>query len=150
MMINNQSLMITLPLQQPAWPSVWGQGVPRPLLVWLVWLVWHINSPTTATWTGSTCTAQCLRIGSTRASTGMTGLTGMTYKLSLYSNLNGQYLHGPVSEDREYQGLYWYDFHGPSYSLAGSTMMIRRVGGHLKTQEDHGSKLHKLWENRWL
>lgn len=50
------------------------------------------------------------------------------YRACETSNLNGRYLHGPVPPDHEYTGLYWYDFHGPQYSLWRSRMMIRRGG----------------------
>ena len=42
-----------------------------------------------------------------------------------YSNLNGQYLNGPVPQEFEYKGMYWYDYQGPQYSLMKSKMMIR-------------------------
>lgn len=44
---------------------------------------------------------------------------------SLNSNLNGQYLNGPVPLEFEYKGMYWYDYQGPLYSLMKSKMMIR-------------------------
>lgn len=42
-----------------------------------------------------------------------------------FSNLNGQYLNGPVPLEFEYKGMYWYDYQGPLYSLMKSKMMIR-------------------------
>ncbi|XP_059486287.1 angiopoietin-related protein 7-like isoform X2 [Neocloeon triangulifer] len=41
------------------------------------------------------------------------------------SNLNGMYLNGELPEEHEYKGMYWYDWHGPSYSLMSSRIMIR-------------------------
>ncbi|CAB3363502.1 Hypothetical predicted protein [Cloeon dipterum] len=41
------------------------------------------------------------------------------------SNLNGMYLNGDLPEIHEYKGMYWYDWHGPTYSLMSSRMMIR-------------------------
>lgn len=41
------------------------------------------------------------------------------------SNLNGQYLNGPVPQEFEYKGMYWYDYQGPMYSLMKSRMMVR-------------------------
>nr|CAD7579684.1 unnamed protein product [Timema californicum] len=41
------------------------------------------------------------------------------------SNLNGQYLNGEVPENYEYQGMYWYDWRGPSYSLMKSRISVR-------------------------
>ncbi|RXG68461.1 Angiopoietin-4 [Armadillidium vulgare] len=52
------------------------------------------------------------------------------YKTCETSNLNGLYLHGPVPPGEEYKGIYWYDFHGPQYSLWRTRMMVRR-GGHV-------------------
>ncbi|KAB7502155.1 Angiopoietin-4 [Armadillidium nasatum] len=52
------------------------------------------------------------------------------YKACETSNLNGLYLHGPVPPGEEYKGIYWYDFHGPQYSLWHTRMMVRR-GGHV-------------------
>lgn len=43
----------------------------------------------------------------------------------IFSNLNGQYLNGPVPQEFEYKGMYWYDYQGPQYSLMRSKMMIR-------------------------
>ncbi|XP_018015756.1 angiopoietin-2 [Hyalella azteca] len=50
------------------------------------------------------------------------------YRACDTSNLNGQYLHGPVPQDHEYSGIYWYDFRGPLYSLWRTSIMIRRGG----------------------
>ncbi|KAG0721551.1 Fibrinogen C domain-containing protein 1 [Chionoecetes opilio] len=50
------------------------------------------------------------------------------YRACETSNLNGRYLHGPIPAERQYTGLYWYDFRGPQYSLWRSRMMIRRGG----------------------
>ncbi|XP_026470537.1 angiopoietin-related protein 1-like [Ctenocephalides felis] len=44
------------------------------------------------------------------------------------SNLNGLYLSGQIPEDVSNQGMYWYEFHGPGYSLKASRMMIRPAG----------------------
>ncbi|KAF4528078.1 hypothetical protein B566_EDAN014611 [Ephemera danica] len=44
------------------------------------------------------------------------------------SNLNGRYLNGALPESHEYQGMYWYDWRGPTYSLMRSRMMIRPRG----------------------
>jgi hypothetical protein len=41
------------------------------------------------------------------------------------SNLNGLYLNGELPEIHEYKGMYWYDWHGPTYSLMSAKMMIR-------------------------
>ncbi|XP_065333712.1 angiopoietin-related protein 7-like [Cloeon dipterum] len=41
------------------------------------------------------------------------------------SNLNGMYLNGDLPEIHEYKGMYWYDWHGPTYSLMSTRMMIR-------------------------
>ncbi|XP_022248467.1 fibrinogen C domain-containing protein 1-like [Limulus polyphemus] len=38
-------------------------------------------------------------------------------------NLNGQYLNGLTQQ--EYQGVYWYEWQGPSYSLRATSMKIR-------------------------
>lgn len=35
------------------------------------------------------------------------------------------YLNGELPEIHEYKGMYWYDWHGPSYSLMSAKMMIR-------------------------
>lgn len=43
----------------------------------------------------------------------------------LPSNLNGQYLNGPVPLEFEYKGMYWYDYQGPLYSLMKAKMMVR-------------------------
>jgi hypothetical protein len=45
--------------------------------------------------------------------------------LVFFSNLNGQYLNGPVPQEFEYKGMYWYDYQGPQYSLMKSRIMIR-------------------------
>ncbi|KAK7873884.1 hypothetical protein R5R35_005745 [Gryllus longicercus] len=41
------------------------------------------------------------------------------------SNLNGRYLGGELVGDYEYQGIYWYDWRGPMYSLMKTRMAIR-------------------------
>ncbi|XP_024944226.1 fibrinogen-like protein 1 isoform X2 [Cephus cinctus] len=41
------------------------------------------------------------------------------------SNLNGRYLNGDLPEDYNFQGIYWYDWHGPNYSLMETRMSIR-------------------------
>lgn len=41
------------------------------------------------------------------------------------SNLNGRYLVGEIEGSMEYQGMYWYDWHGPEYSLMKSRISIR-------------------------
>jgi hypothetical protein len=41
------------------------------------------------------------------------------------SNLNGRYLNGELPETFEYQGMYWYDWHGPGYSLMKSRISVR-------------------------
>ncbi|XP_063917415.1 angiopoietin-related protein 7-like [Zophobas morio] len=41
------------------------------------------------------------------------------------SNLNGKYLKGPTSDDHQYQGMYWGEFHGSHYSLRRARMMVR-------------------------
>ncbi|XP_067008283.2 fibrinogen-like protein 1 [Anabrus simplex] len=41
------------------------------------------------------------------------------------SNLNGRYLGGELSEGYDYQGVYWYDWHGPGYSLMKTRMSVR-------------------------
>ncbi|XP_063218342.1 angiopoietin-related protein 2-like [Bacillus rossius redtenbacheri] len=65
------------------------------------------------------------------------------------SNLNGRYLNGEVPESYEYQGMYWYDWHGPSYSLMKSRMLVRpRTGlytgrhaaGKEASQTNHSTK----------
>ncbi|XP_054714480.1 techylectin-5B-like [Uloborus diversus] len=48
---------------------------------------------------------------------------GWWYNQCDASNLNGQYLRG--LNQNEYQGIYWYEWQGPSYSLMTSRMMIR-------------------------
>uniref|UniRef100_A0A0N7ZPE4 Fibrinogen C domain-containing protein n=1 Tax=Daphnia magna TaxID=35525 RepID=A0A0N7ZPE4_9CRUS len=50
---------------------------------------------------------------------------GWWYRGCDTSNLNGQYLNGPVPQEFEYKGMYWYDYQGPQYSLMRSKMMIR-------------------------
>uniref|UniRef100_T1IRG7 Fibrinogen C-terminal domain-containing protein n=1 Tax=Strigamia maritima TaxID=126957 RepID=T1IRG7_STRMM len=49
------------------------------------------------------------------------------------SNLNGQYLGGEVPENFENKGMYWYEWHGPNYSLRKSEIKIRPMRN--KTQE---------------
>ncbi|GLV33870.1 uncharacterized protein CBL_11246 [Carabus blaptoides fortunei] len=41
------------------------------------------------------------------------------------SNLNGRYLNGELPDQYEYQGVYWYEWQGPKYSLKSSKIMIR-------------------------
>ncbi|XP_069698247.1 angiopoietin-related protein 1-like [Periplaneta americana] len=41
------------------------------------------------------------------------------------SNLNGRYLNGELPEMYEYHGMYWYDWHGPAYSLMKSRISVR-------------------------
>jgi len=50
---------------------------------------------------------------------------GWWYRGCDTSNLNGQYLNGNVPIEYEYKGMYWYDYHGPMYSLLRAKMMIR-------------------------
>ncbi|XP_046440792.1 fibrinogen C domain-containing protein 1-like [Daphnia pulex] len=50
---------------------------------------------------------------------------GWWYRGCDTSNLNGQYLNGPVPQEFEYKGMYWYDYQGPQYSLMKSRIMIR-------------------------
>ncbi|GFQ67551.1 techylectin-5B [Trichonephila clavata] len=48
---------------------------------------------------------------------------GWWYNQCEASNLNGKYLNG--LNPHEYQGVYWHEWHGPSYSLMSTKMMIR-------------------------
>lgn len=60
------------------------------------------------------------------------------------SNLNGQYLNGNVPIEYEYKGMYWYDFHGPMYSLLRAKMMIRPLENASGAQnQQHGHKKPK-------
>lgn len=43
------------------------------------------------------------------------------------SNLNGQYLQGELGPENENKGVYWYEWHGPTYSLRRTEMKIRPV-----------------------
>ncbi|XP_044751545.1 angiopoietin-related protein 7-like [Coccinella septempunctata] len=47
------------------------------------------------------------------------------YKACDEANLNGKYLNGELPDTLIYQGMYWGDFRGPSYSLQKARMMIR-------------------------
>lgn len=75
--------------------------------------------------------------------------------LFVCSNLNGRYLNGDLPETFEYQGMYWYDWHGPGYSLMKSRISVRsskHSHSHLtvqdstllnnKTTKIHGKKKH--------
>lgn len=55
---------------------------------------------------------------------------GWWYKGCETANLNGQYLGGQVPPSMEYQGVYWYEWHGPEYSLQKTLMKIRPVDFH--------------------
>jgi hypothetical protein len=58
--------------------------------------------------------------------------------LLLSSNLNGRYLNGELPEMFEYQGMYWYDWHGPGYSLMKSRISVRsskHSHSHLRVQD---------------
>lgn len=45
-----------------------------------------------------------------------------------FSNLNGQYLKGPVDASKYHgKGMTWNPFRGDNYSLKRSRMMIKRV-----------------------
>lgn len=58
--------------------------------------------------------------------------------LFLCSNLNGRYLNGELPEMFEYQGMYWYDWHGPGYSLMKSRISVRsskHSHSHLRVQD---------------
>lgn len=46
---------------------------------------------------------------------------------TLNSNLNGKYLNGSVSESARFQGIYWNDFRGPTYSLRAVKMLIKSI-----------------------
>ncbi|PSN46646.1 hypothetical protein C0J52_07086 [Blattella germanica] len=72
------------------------------------------------------------------------------------SNLNGRYLNGDLPETFEYKGMYWYDWHGPSYSLMKSRISVRPSNhshSYLKlndnkqinkTTKGHGKKIHTV------
>ncbi|KAG8184829.1 hypothetical protein JTE90_004926 [Oedothorax gibbosus] len=51
---------------------------------------------------------------------------GWWYNQCDASNLNGRYLNG--LNPSEYQGVYWHEWHGPSYSLMATKMMVRPLG----------------------
>ncbi|KFM71328.1 Techylectin-5B, partial [Stegodyphus mimosarum] len=51
---------------------------------------------------------------------------GWWYNQCDASNLNGKYLNG--MNPHEYQGVYWHEWQGPSYSLMFTQMMIRPMG----------------------
>lgn len=58
--------------------------------------------------------------------------------LFVCSNLNGRYLNGDLPETFEYQGMYWYDWHGPGYSLMKSRISVRsskHSHSHLRVQD---------------
>lgn len=48
---------------------------------------------------------------------------GWWYNQCDASNLNGKYLRG--LNPYEYQGVYWHEWQGPSYSLQSTKMMLR-------------------------
>jgi len=61
-----------------------------------------------------------------------------TLILFVCSNLNGRYLNGDLPETFEYQGMYWYDWHGPGYSLMKSRISVRsnkHSHSHLRVQD---------------
>lgn len=62
--------------------------------------------------------------------------TKLMLNLFLCSNLNGRYLNGELPETFEYQGMYWYDWHGPGYSLMKSRISVRSSKhSHLTVQD---------------
>ncbi|KAG4078677.1 hypothetical protein HA402_015267 [Bradysia odoriphaga] len=52
---------------------------------------------------------------------------GWWYNSCDTSNLNGKYFNGTVSELARFQGIYWNDFHGPTYSLRAVKMLIKAI-----------------------
>lgn len=53
---------------------------------------------------------------------------GWWYNQCDASNLNGKYLRG--LNPYEYQGVYWHEWQGPSYSLQSTKMMLRPTKKH--------------------
>lgn len=49
------------------------------------------------------------------------------YNACEMANLNGKYLSGNVDPINLFQGMYWNNFHGPSYSLKSVKMLIRPI-----------------------
>ncbi|XP_049804338.1 angiopoietin-related protein 2-like [Schistocerca nitens] len=65
------------------------------------------------------------------------------------SNLNGRYLGGEVQSTHEYQGMYWYDWHGPSYSLMKTRISIRpNPKAYIYVKNNGTQSQHKKPKNR--
>ncbi|KAF8778061.1 Techylectin-5B like protein [Argiope bruennichi] len=70
---------------------------------------------------------------------------GWWYNQCEASNLNGKYLNG--LNPHEYQGVYWHEWHGPSYSLMSTKMMIRPKFREVAKPTSEVQEMHPHTEN---